>query len=71
MIDTSATANFFFRGGIKSGWLLRQAQDTEFIEVQYQPLPTGRQAEPSTQAQAEGHTSASDRGVERVDFTGN
>ena len=24
---------------------LRQAQDTEFIEVQYQPLPTGRQAE--------------------------
>jgi len=71
MIDTSTTPNFFFRGGIKSGGFLRQAQDTEFIEVQYQPLPTGRQAEPATQAQAEGHTSASDSRAERVDFTGN
>jgi hypothetical protein len=34
----------------------RQAQDTEFIEVQYEPLPTGRQAGPSAQALAEAQT---------------
>jgi hypothetical protein len=48
--------DFFFEDKMEWPRFLRQAQDTEFIEVQGQPLPTGpgpdrgrgRQAEPLT-----------------------
>jgi hypothetical protein len=35
-----------FEDGLKEYDFLRQTQDTEFIEVQGNPLPIGRQAEP-------------------------
>ncbi len=48
-----------YERGIKKCRFLRQAQGTELIEVQGQPLPTGRQAE---QAQL------INRASRRVDF---
>jgi hypothetical protein len=48
-LDTFDGAKPRFLNWGKKRRFLRQAQDTESIEVQYQPLPTGRQAEPSAE----------------------
>jgi hypothetical protein len=74
----SAAPSHAFRSVRKKRRFLRQVQDTESIEVQGQPLPTGRKAEPPglsrlpELAEVSGQGQARPRGrlVERVDLKG-
>ncbi len=68
LLTRSAAPSPVFKDGVRKRGFLRHAQDTEFIEVQGQPLPAGRQAEPLGLSSGRRQALAFRSGSRRVDL---